>query len=293
MTGNPDLVQTLAASVLYREYERAFSETTGLPVSLRPVQAWNLPHHGKKYENPFCRMMAGKSSSCASCLRVQEKLGQSSTDAAQTIVCDAGLSDTAVPVKVGDELVGYLQTGQVFRKAPTAEQFSRFARQLQGWGIEASAVLKDAYFSTRVVAPGPYAQMVKLLSLFAQHLAILSNQLIVRRQNAEPPMVSRAKTFIEEHQTDDLSLSDVSRAVHSSSFHFCKVFKKATGLTFTNYLSRLRVEKAKNLLLNPNLRISEIAYEIGFQSLTHFNRVFKKVAGESPTIYRARAGTAR
>ena len=47
------------------------------------------------------------------------------------------------------------------------------------------------------------------------------------------------------------------------------------------------LEKAKNLLLNPNLRVSEIAYEVGFQSLTHFNRVFKRILGQSPTEYRA------
>ena len=57
-------------------------------------------------------------------------------------------------------------------------------------------------------------------------------------------------------------------------------------MNFTEYVSRVRIENAKNLLLNPNLRISEIAYQVGFQSLTHFNRVFKKVAGESPTEYR-------
>jgi len=50
----------------------------------------------------------------------------------------------------------------------------------------------------------------------------------------------------------------------------------------------VRIEKSKNLLLNPNLRISEIAFEVGFQSLTHFNRVFKKVLGQSPTEYRAK-----
>ena len=59
-----------------------------------------------------------------------------------------------------------------------------------------------------------------------------------------------------------------------------------TGATFTEFVSRTRIERAKNLLLNPNLRISEIAYEIGFQSLTHFNRVFRKIVGESPTDYR-------
>jgi AraC-like DNA-binding protein len=57
-------------------------------------------------------------------------------------------------------------------------------------------------------------------------------------------------------------------------------------LTFTDYLSRVRVAKAKTLLLNPHLRISEIAYDVGFQSLTHFNRMFRKIVGESPSYYR-------
>ncbi len=73
-----------------------------------------------------------------------------------------------------------------------------------------------------------------------------------------------------------------------SAFYFCKMFKKATGLTFTDYLARVRIEKVKNLLLNPNKRISEAAYEVGFQSLSQFNRVFRRIAGESPTTYRDR-----
>jgi AraC-like DNA-binding protein len=79
------------------------------------------------------------------------------------------------------------------------------------------------------------------------------------------------------------SLGQVARAVNTSTFYFCKMFKKATGLNFTEYLSRVRIEKAETLLLNPNLRVSEIAYDVGFQSLTHFNRVFRKVVGLSPT----------
>jgi len=77
--------------------------------------------------------------------------------------------------------------------------------------------------------------------------------------------------------------------MHLSTFYFCKMFKKATGLTFTDYLGRVRVEKAKSLLLNPNLRISEIAYAVGFQSLTHFNRVFRELTGRSPTNFRKKS----
>jgi AraC-like DNA-binding protein len=126
----------------------------------------------------------------------------------------------------------------------------------------------------------------KLLFIFAEHLSIKSNQIAVQQANAEPPIIARAKQFIEAHHADDLCLGQVAQAVHTSVFYFCKLFKKATGINFTEYVSRVRIEKAKNLLLNPNLRVSEIAYEVGFQSLTHFNRVFKNVVGESPTDYR-------
>ena len=74
--------------------------------------------------------------------------------------------------------------------------------------------------------------------------------------------------------------------MNTSTFYFCKLFKRTTGLTFTDYLARVRIEKAKRLLLDQNRRVSEVAYEVGFQSLTHFNRVFKKLADRSPTSYR-------
>jgi transcriptional regulator GlxA family with amidase domain len=65
----------------------------------------------------------------------------------------------------------------------------------------------------------------------------------------------------------------------------CNLFKCATGLIFTDYLARLRVEKAKALLIDRNRRLSKVAYDAGFQSLTHFNRVFRKIVGQSPSRY--------
>ena len=192
-----------------------------------------------------------------------------------------------MPVSVGEELLGFLQTGQVFLKKPTRSQFAKTAKQLVDWGWKVDLRrLEEAYFQTRVISPQQYESVLRLLTIFAQHLSLVSNQLLVLSANSEPPAVTRARQFIAEHQADEISLGDVARAVNTSTFYFCKLFKKATGLNFTEYLSRIRVEKAKNLLLNPNLRVSEIAYQVGFQSLTHFNRVFRKLAGQSPTHYR-------
>src|SRR5438094_6858333 len=128
--------------------------------------------------------------------------------------------------------------------------------------------------------------MLRLLEIFGRHLSILSNQLAVEASTAEPLAVARAKEFIARNQDNAICLATVAKAVNTSTFYFCKIFKRATGLTFTDYLARVRIEKAKTLLLDRNHRISEIAYEVGFQSLTHFNRVFRKIAGESPTSYR-------
>jgi AraC-like DNA-binding protein len=283
------LIDALVTSKIYQDYERAFTEATGLPVALRPVESWQLPHHGRRGESPFCAMVAGKSKACAVCLQVQERLLEAAKDAPATICCEAGLNDTAVPVKLGERVVGFLQTGQVFRKSPTQTQFKRVMALAKEWGLEVSPrELREAYFGTRVVSTKQHDSVVKLLSIFSQHLSILSNQIVVQQENSEPPVIRRAKEFINEHQTEDLTLGQVAKAVNTSTFYFCKVFKKATGINFTDYLSRVRIEKSKNLLLNPNLRISEIAFEVGFQSLTHFNRVFKKVLGQSPTEYRSK-----
>ena len=281
------LIEALAGSKLYQDYERAFTEATGLPVTLRAVESWQLPHHGKRSANPFCTLLTQKSRACAACLQTQQKLSETATHEAQTAVCQAGLSDTAVPVRMGDQLVGFLTTGQVFTRKPTEAQFNRTAKLLTEWEVPASpGEWRKAYFATRVMSARQQDSVVKLLTIFAEHLSMVSNQIVLREQNAELPVITRAKQFIMEHQTEELSLDQVARAVNTSKYYFCKMFKKATGINFTDYLSRIRTERAKNLLLNPNLRVSEIAYEVGFQSLTHFNRVFKRILGRSPTDYR-------
>jgi AraC-like DNA-binding protein len=285
--GKISLVDKLSQSQIYQDYEKAFGETTGLPLSLRPVDIWQLVHQGRPHQNPFCALMSKGARSCASCLQSQRKTSDTNGDGSHTVVCFAGLCETAVPVKIGHEVVGYLQTGQVLLKKPTVGEFNRISRKLVEWGLTVDlGQLEEAYYHTRVLGREKFESVARLVAIFAQHLSIVGNQVMMQEKHAEPPNITRAKQFIHEHQSEDLSLARVAQAVNTSTFYFCKMFKKTTGLHFTDYLSRVRVEKAKNLLINPNLRVSEIAYEVGFQSLTHFNRVFRKMAGESPSDYR-------
>ncbi len=283
------MVEQLKRSQIYRDYEKAFRETTGLPINLRPIEAFDLPHARDPKQNPFCALMAQTNQSCAACLQLQRKVEQEAQLEPKTLKCFAGLCDSAVPVRVGDNLVAFLQTGQILLHQPSKREFTKVTRELIGWGVEADLKrLEEAYYQTRVLKKKQYEAVLRLLTIFAQHLSSLSNQLMVAAEKVESPMISRAKLFITEHQDREISLGEVAKSVNASAFYFCKVFKQATGLTFTDYLARVRIEKVKNLLLNPHKRISEVAYEVGFQSLSQFNRVFRRVTGQSPTVWRAK-----
>jgi len=107
------------------------------------------------------------------------------------------------------------------------------------------------------------------------------------RHRAEPVEIWKARKFVEEHSGEELSLTKVAKAVNVSGNHLSEKFKEVTGVNFVDYVARARFEKACDLLLNSNRRISEIAFAVGIQSLSQFNRVFKKLSGKSPSAYRA------
>ncbi len=290
---NQQVISSLAHSQLYQDFERSFNELTGLPVNVRPVVNWQLPHHGRKNENPFCAMMAERNRTCGACLLTQQRLTEAAQTAPATVRCQFGLCESAVPIRTGNKTIGYLQTGQLFLHQPTEAQFERAASLARDGGVTVDGeTLRAAYFNSPLLTTRRHHAAVNLLQTFAEHLGMVSNQLMVRSENSEPPVITRARQFIEEHHQEDMSLGMVAKSVNMSTFYFCKIFKKATGITFTEYVSRLRTEKAKHLLLNPHLRICEIASEVGFQSLTHFNRNFKRLTGRSPSDYRGHLPTA-
>jgi len=126
----------------------------------------------------------------------------------------------------------------------------------------------------------------RLVEVFANHLELMSRQAALQVRNGEPPIIQRAKAYIQKHYATDLSLSSAAISLNVSKFYLCKLFGKVTGSTFSRYVSEVRVERARLLLLDQNLRVSEIAFDVGFQSLTHFNRAFRSGTGCSPTEYR-------
>lgn len=99
-------------------------------------------------------------------------------------------------------------------------------------------------------------------------------------------IVHNALAYMEENYKEKILLSDVAEKTYVSQWHLSKLLNKETGQNFSEILNGIRIEKAKELLKNPAMRIGDIAEEVGFLDLAHFSRVFKKLNGISANEYR-------
>jgi len=110
----------------------------------------------------------------------------------------------------------------------------------------------------------------------------------VASENAEPEetVVTFAESYIKEHFYRDVQLAEMANRVSMNYSYFSKLFKERTGLTFTAYLMKVRMEEARKLLKDPTLRINEVSEKVGYGNLYHFSRAFKNYFGISPKEYR-------
>jgi len=208
--------------------------------------------------------------------------------APQLICCFAGLTEFAVPIRVGGQHVATLLGGQVFQRKPTQAQFTGLVKQLRTWGMHSELQRAErAYFQTQVIAREQTQASMQLLTIFTSFLAEDVNRDLLTARAHDQPCITIAKNFILAHASEPLRLRDVAEQVHVSTNYFSKFFKKTTGIGFSEFLGRVRVENAKALLADPVLHITEVASQTGFGSLSQFNRVFQRFAGCSPKAYRA------
>lgn len=271
-------------------YEAAFRKATGVSLKVVPPEG---PMQGLDFMtsgNPFCALVACTPAGCAACFETEERAQRSTARkrTQQQVYCYAGLTVVAVPVLVHSRHVATLMSGQVFRREPTERDFLMVLKMLGG-GLNGDWVKKarQAYFDTPVITPDRLQAAMQLLNVFAQYLADFANRHAIATSEAEPNAVANAKQFVQSHVEEPITLTQVVDHVHVSRFYFCKLFKKATGMTLTEYVARVRVEKAKSLLVDPSLRISEVVFAAGFGSIPRFNSVFKHYVGMAPTEYRA------
>ncbi len=290
--------ERVAGGETFRAYHEAFEAATGLPLMLVSAddESW-VPCRGGDNDSAFCKELNAKNHVCEACVAAAKQLRKELPCAApsRTVTCFAGLRETAVPVRLGSEDFAFLKTGEVFDRKPTADGFARVEETLRPLGYDDAKIakLRETYFDSPVVEGPRYEGVVALLATFAENLQRQVEELLMVEDNSEPDSVRAARDFIAAHLDEPLQLPAVAAHVGVSQHHFSRLFKSTTGLSFTDYVARSRVDLAKQELLKPNARVTEVAYDVGFQSLSQFNRSFSRITGETPTQYRERKSVRR
>jgi len=272
-------------------YQEAYRTATGLPLRLVSADpdGWFLDDQ-RINRSPFCEALnLGSESTCDACIDTNRQLMQEAeVNGPTTCHCFAGLCATAIPIKMGAAVIGYLKTGQVFSKIPSEEHFKKLLGAIGRKTLNKTsrAQLKKAYLQTNFVKPLEYQSKVMLLQSFAEQLSEYAESMAIIEEGSEPSAIAKARKFIHANLDQPLPLGLVARQAGLSESHFCRLFKDSAGLTLTDYVNRCRIDWAKRELLKHEARISEIAFLIGYQSLSQFNRSFARIVGLSPTLYR-------
>jgi AraC-like DNA-binding protein len=100
-------------------------------------------------------------------------------------------------------------------------------------------------------------------------------------------------SMVEKEYNNKITLETAAEEACFSIPYFCRIFKRVTSSSFINYLLKVRVDRAKQLLFEDNLPILDIAHEVGFNSISHFYRIFKKFTSMSPQQFRKKIRNAK
>jgi AraC-like DNA-binding protein len=275
----------LAASPLVREQQVAFTCATGVPLTLSPASAHALA------EGTFCVQgcLGGNSGErCRHKLLAAEKRAVTRLQPVQ-YSCPSGLVKILVPVFIHGRHAGILLAGPLALQALDQKRLERLASQLDKAGLAGRAEqLQTTWRFTPLLSPAKCHAAETLLRMFGKYLEEAGKQFLHAQTAPASPLLKKIEVFLAGCQDGQVKLKDVAACVNLSPCHFCAVFKKQTGLTFSHYRLRQRLEKARELLGDHQRRISDVAFESGFESIPYFNRAFRQQFECSPTEYRQR-----
>ncbi len=132
-----------------------------------------------------------------------------------------------------------------------------------------------------------YSYLLQLYALLGRHYLEIAGPQHPSRHSIDPAIMNSAITFINEHYMDEMSLEDAALFAGFSKYYFSRMFKQFSGISFSEYLTRKRLNVATDLLVRTDQSIREIALASGFGSMATFNRIFRAQKNCTPSQYRA------
>lgn len=287
------LFEAMRRSQEFRKCRADFRGLAGLELRLVAVSDPERRQYPCKPMNGFCALLQKDPAAAARCAAVCGGLLHQVEKKwkPRQVGCHAGLWEAAVPVIADDRHVATLLAGRVAGCKPSAGEAERMARRLRLAGVAASTRhLTSAWLRAPVLPEHQIRSALHLLEVSARQLADVAKKALVEPSPDEPQTVKTAKAFAQNCTESGSLTRAVVAHVGLSAGHFTRVFRKTTGMTYTEYVTRVRIERAMKALARSKRRHIEIAAEAGFGSLSQFNRAFIRYTDRTPTLVRQNWG---
>lgn len=231
------------------------------------------------HDNPYCAMIKRSSSAHAHCVQKQKKVLKKCENGNFCGTCYAGVKEFVYPIKKANHTVAFISVGG-YRSDVSDTCLSTVSNK---FGIDKSE-LTNAYSLLKSDIPDqnfidtlifPLKSMLELMYLTAENTNI---------ENAD--FFTSIVNYIKKNYTQDISSKDICSHFYCSRSKFSHIFNDKMGMSISSYINNLRCETAKELLINSELSVTDIAFSVGYKDSNYFTYIFKKNIGVSPSVFR-------
>jgi AraC-like DNA-binding protein len=285
---NRSVIEALAAQRAFRRFHDMVHRLFGISMTLysaEPGRHINLGPRG--FYNPFCMALQRDGRARLECERSDTRHCAKARNLKKPMAyaCHAGLEDFVIPISAGGRIIAFLLCGQTLGVRPSAAGWRATAKKLAGYRVNLRTMRRH-YFATHFLNPGLRQALMLLFELFASYIADTASQLTLLKQDRKTRLLGLAEAHLQAHAERPVLLGEVAQACGASARNLAR----ETGTTVVGRLHRIRVERACRLIADGETKISTAAFACGFNSIQHFNRVFRRLKGCSPRDWRARHG---
>lgn len=232
------------------------------------------------HENPYCVYVKSNLDARNYCVKKQEAVAQKCKNGSFCGTCWAGVKEYVYPVMHEKRVVGFVCVSG-FANEKGGECQERAAKK---YGLDLAA-LQENYKLLKKQVPNK-AYVDTLIYPLCESLELAHIRADEREQSDSDSFVKQVVYYIKKHYTENITSELLCKEFNCSRSHLSKVFNAEMQTTLPEYITKLRIELAKNLLKNSKLDICEVALSVGFNQPYYFTAIFKKCTGIAPSLYR-------
>lgn len=282
MIDSPDLSE----KKILHLYHSAFYKLFHIPFD------WIKPNNktftvcGKEHCHPLCSRIMEHSKGARKCVGMTDLRIIECQKYRKPLIsrCHAGLCDIVIPIFAGDDYLGCLCAGQLLDHMPDEAEQKAILKNLEFLHLSAND-LQAYYDTTRIFTKEELEGLIELLQLIVAYICETYGRLKFLESMTHSDPVTTAEHYIQKHYMQKLTVRGIAKSIGMSESYFQHKFTEQTGQSPINYLNSYRIAKVIELLNDSNMNIADMAYVSGFRSISHFNKIFRKVTGKKPSDY--------